>query len=111
MVGLALDRLSLVILAVLIVVPPWIFGGTLAETQVWLIGGALLALSLALLGRLLSRDTASSYLSLDCGSCSGGHPAHSAQPGSASTPFGAGMELANRSVDRRSKPIDDHGTS
>ncbi len=51
-----LDRISLVCLASLVVVPAWIFGGVLRTTQVWLLIIALVGLACAVCRELSARD-------------------------------------------------------
>ncbi len=56
MFRVALDRISFFCLAILIVVPAWIFGGVLRATQVWLLIVALLGLACAICHLVIARD-------------------------------------------------------
>ena len=56
MFRVALDRISFICLASLVVVPAWIFGGVLRGTQVWLVIVALVGLACAVCHLVLTRD-------------------------------------------------------
>ena len=60
MIRVALDRISFVCMASLVVVPAWIFGGVLWATQVWLLIVALLGLTCAVCHMVIARDDDSS---------------------------------------------------